>query len=110
MASARPIYKALLVAAWLVMAEIFVEAWIPPISTGKACIRRTAFQPNASQPRLLVVLATSKNNHNDNGNSKSSGGYKFGDLTRAIGRKVTGDNNYQVGWLVGWLMKRLATL
>ena len=23
-------------------------------------------------------------------------GYKFGDLTRAIGRKVTGDDNYQV--------------
>jgi hypothetical protein len=91
--ASRSGYRALLAATWLVMAAIIVEAWIPPITmyTGSACIRRIAFQPKVS--RTEFVVARAKNDDNDKGKS----GYKFGDLTRAVGRKVTGDENYQVG-------------
>ena len=31
--------------------------------------------------------------------SKDGGGYKFGDFTRSLGRRITGDENYQVSLL-----------
>ncbi|CAB9531029.1 expressed unknown protein [Seminavis robusta] len=68
----------------LVAIVVLVDAWIAPSS----------FEFH----RGRLVLGAKK----DDG----KGGYKFGDLTRALGRKVTGDQNYQFGDISKRLDKR----
>ena len=84
----------LLAAVWLLITGIIIEAWVPLTNTGSSSDQRITSQKNID--RTKVVLTGSNPRDSDNVKS-SSGGYKFGDLTRAIGRKVTGDENYQVG-------------
>ena len=69
-------FQQTILAVLLLPLFITVEAWTTPIGYNRGT--------------LLRVSAVK----GDGG--KDSGGYKFGDFTRSLGRRITGDENYQV--------------
>jgi len=54
--------------------------------------RPTTIGTFRSEHASFLVAFAAKNDDSDNKKS----GYKFGDFTKALGRKVTGDENYKV--------------
>lgn len=86
--SASVVFVLRTLAVWLLTIATSVEAWtIVGRERQKGSGRRHG---DLGIQGTLVVLAAAK------GNGDQNGGYKFGDLTRSLGRRVTGDKDYKV--------------
>ena len=94
--------------ALLVTAAVTVEGWV---LLGEQKWRASGC--TSSIPSLLSARSVPNSRGSvvslEAARDDKKGGYKFGDFTKAIGRKVTGDDDYKVGscvYVVRWCIGR----